>query len=88
MNCGQIAVAVLTGRTVAEVEAFVGHSQATRGPELVMALWAFGFDFQPPWSRKPRSTGLGLMYTRAKGERRMGHWTAVRDGVMWDSGRR
>jgi hypothetical protein len=84
-NCGQIAVASITERTVEEIEQIVGHSHGTKTKELAAALRACGFQCG---SRAVRINGLWsdtLGIAQVRSDRRSGwHWIAVGTGHVWD----
>lgn len=42
-NCGQIAVAVITGKSVREIYKIIGHDHGTKTKDLVKALRKLGY---------------------------------------------
>jgi hypothetical protein len=85
-NCGQIAVATITGRSVEYVEKFIGHSHGTTTKELATALAAFGFV-----SRTRCKSHLEfycipeLALAQVHSNVRAGwHWVAIGEGCVWD----
>lgn len=85
--CGQIAVAVLTGKSVAEVCTIIGHNHGTRTKELREALVALGYDClkRRPIVRKfPPADSFGIIHIREDGKKWGGHWVAIGEGKAWD----
>lgn len=86
-NCGQIAVAILTDKSVEEVEKLIGHKHGTKTKELALALHKY--NYRSP-TRRARSNKMpdkhwrGIIHTRHNGQKRGGHWIAVYDGTVFD----
>jgi hypothetical protein len=85
-NCGQIAVAALTGKTVEEIEAVVGHSHGTKTKELAEALRRLGClcdDRARPLSQFVSWPDTALLQVRGGG-RPGWHWVAYEKGMVCD----
>jgi len=85
-NCGQIAVAVVTGKTVAEIEAIVGHCHGTKTKELVSVLRFLNYACADKCRRKPDDVPvptLALAQLRRPG-RAGWHWIVVADNMVYD----
>lgn len=86
-NCGQIAVAVLTGKTVGDIETIIGHCHGTRTKELRYALISQGYtcpERRPVVKEFPGAFAFGIIRLRANGKKSGGHWVAVAYGKAWD----
>jgi hypothetical protein len=85
-NCGQIAVATLTGRSVEYVEKFIGHSHGTKTKELATALAAFGFRSRTRCkSHLEFSATPEFALAQVHNVMRPGwHWIAIGDGKAYD----
>ena len=86
-NCGQIAVAVLTGKTVEQIEAIIGHRHGTRTKELRNALISQGYtcpERRPVVKEFPGAFAFGIIHLRENGKKSGGHWVAVAYGEAWD----
>lgn len=86
-NCGQIAVAILTNRSLEEVEKVVGHTHSTRTKELAKALGYFGYSAlnrRKAVKTFPTGKWFGIVHTRFKTRQRGGHWVAVAKGKVYD----
>lgn len=86
-NCGQIAVAVLSGKPLAEIEKIVGHDHGTRTKDLSRALSEC--DLSAPRRRKasrqwPSKRWIGIAHTRAKDKKTGGHWIVIHRGKVYD----
>lgn len=85
-NCGQIAVAALTEKTVEEIEALVGHSHGTKTKELVSILRSLGYgcpDRAIPEKRLLQIPDFGL--AQVHNPNRAGwHWVAFGEGLIFD----
>lgn len=83
-NCGQIAVAMLTNRTVEEIQTIVGHSHGTKTRELISALRGLGYGTADRCHRYIRQfTPFGLAQVHSN-QRPGWHWVAVGAGYVWD----
>lgn len=84
-NCGQIAVAAITERTVEEIEQIVGHNHGTKTKELIAALHACGFECGKRCARavivSPHAFGIAQLHSP---DRAGWHWVAVGEGKFWD----
>src|ERR1017187_8834320 len=86
-NCGQIAVAVLTGKTVEQIEAIIGHRHGTGTKELRYALISQGYtcpERRPVVKEFPGAFAFGIIHLRENGKKSGGHWVAVAYGEAWD----
>jgi hypothetical protein len=85
-NCGQIAVASLTGKTVEEIEAIVGHSHGTKTKELAEALRKLGClcdERSRPLRQCATWPEAALLQVRGGG-RPGWHWVAYENGMVCD----
>ena len=86
-NCGQVAVAALTGASLAAVEYTVGHSHGTKASELRNALSQFGWYSDARCYVKPSGTPfLGLAKLRRADTKHSGswHWIAMDGEWVYD----
>ncbi len=84
-NCGQIAVAVLTDKTVEEVEALVGHSHGTKTGDLSRVIRLLGYSC----GKRCLPFKPGVKLTRALAQMHKPgysgwHWVAVIDDAVYD----
>ncbi len=99
-NCGQIAVAVITGKSLREVYNVIGHDYSTRTKDLARALRFFGYDCPDRLRRlkeRPKLAIAKLTLPKSSGW----HWVVI-DGdkiydgingtangkVIWETGKR
>jgi hypothetical protein len=80
-NCGQLAVAMLTERPLAEITQLVAHEHGTKTRELIAALRALGYRCGDRCQRKPVDFGLAQVH---QGKKHFWHWIAIGDGCVWD----
>lgn len=85
-NCGQIAVAVITGHDYKEIVRYVGHENGTRSRDLVRALRRAGFTAP---SRcivltKDRELPTNSIVRVRREKQTMSHWVAVSNGIVYD----
>lgn len=92
-NCGQVAVASLTGVSVERVEGLVGHSGGTKTQELIRTLWLL--DWRTYHERAiPMNWLIGypdncLAQVRGSGfgkGKHGWHWIAISGGQVCDGG--
>ncbi len=85
-NCGQVAVAALTGASLASVEYTVGHSHGTKARELRNALSQFGWYSDPRCYRKAVVPFFGLAKLRRADTKGSGswHWLAIDGEWVYD----
>lgn len=97
-NCGQTAVAMLAGKTIAEVEAVYGHGHVTKPWEHIKAVEHFGFyadekGFVPFTGKLPELALVRIAYLkRTKGgkystsgkRKRGGHLIVWANGQFYD----
>lgn len=84
-NCGQIAVAVITGRTVKEIETVINKRGCTSTKDLVKALRHFGYecpDRLNPMLLYPPEVAIAKVVQ--PGRRSGWHWVAVVNGHVFD----
>jgi len=82
-NCGQIAVAVVTGKPVHEIEAFLGHDIGTKTRDIAKALNHYGFSCPSrlkPMKNKPEFAIAKLMHPLRKGW----HWVVIHNDKVYD----
>jgi hypothetical protein len=80
-NCGQLAVAMLTERPLAEITQLVAHEHGTKTRELIAALRALGYRCGDRCQRKPVDFGLAQVH---QGKKHSWHWIAVSGGRVGD----
>ena len=86
-NCGQIAVACLTGKPVEEIEALVGHAHGSKTRELAKVLRALGYSCLSrcvPHFRFAKPPAFGLAQMRDEKRKSGWHWVAIGEGFVWD----
>lgn len=86
-NCGQIAVAVLTGASLKKIESMFGHHHGSYTRELVAVLRELGFkcpDRRKSTRKWPTKDFFGIIHIREQGDKRGGHYVAVANGKVWD----
>lgn len=87
--CGQIAVAVATGRPLAEIKAEIGRRGGTKTQHLVRALRESGFaaaDRCMPHTQFVEVPDLCLAQLRRDGKSSW-HWIVICDGIVFDGER-
>ncbi len=78
-NCGQIAVAALTGNTLERVQEIIGHNRSTKTGMLVAALRTLGYSCPAKvqkWSTVTWWRAQGIAQVRKAG-RSGWHWVAI-----------
>jgi hypothetical protein len=80
-NCGQIAVAALTGASLDRVHELVGHRKSTHAKDLAKALRALGY-WCPDRCHASMFGRFGIAQVR--GKRKGWHWVAIGDGMVYD----
>src|SRR5579859_4992488 len=84
-NCGQIAVAAITERSVEEIERIVGHNHGTPTRQLIRALHACGFNSAPRCKPARYFKAIpALCIAQIHNARPGWHWVAIGDGKVWD----
>lgn len=80
-NCGQIAVAALTGASLDKVHELVGHRKSTRTKDLTKALRELGY-----WCPDKCSASVFGQFgiAQVRGKRSNWHWVAIGDGMVYD----
>jgi hypothetical protein len=81
-NCGQIAVAVLTGISVKEATKLIGKKGCTRTKDLVVALRKLGYSC-PDQCRKMARPSLGLAKLHLPKQTGW-HWIVVDGSAIYD----
>jgi hypothetical protein len=81
-TCGQVAVAVITGKSLDEVIDVIGHAHGSKTRELVAALKHFGYD-APLRCRKMEEPELGLAQVHRPNFNGW-HWIVVANGFIYD----
>lgn len=96
-NCGQVAIANLTGCSLQEAEWAVGHSTGTKTVEIVNALRKLGYECSgklvPLHQHEDGKLNNGKpipangIVKLARGKSKRWHWIAVKDGEFLDGAR-
>lgn len=82
-NCGQIAIAVVTGKGLRQVYRVVGHAEGMRTDEVVRALRAFGLKTDSGLLTYKKPPSLAIAKLRTTGRARW-HWVVVNNGRVID----
>ena len=85
-NCGQIAVAVITGCTYEEIVRYVGHEIGTRTAELIQAVRRAGFSAPSRCvllSKKVELPANAIVRVHRE-KHKTTHWVALSNGVVYD----
>lgn len=82
-NCGQIAVAVITGKSLRKVYEIIGHDKATSTKDLAKALRKFGYSCPNRLKRlkeKPKLAIAKLSHKLRSGW----HWIVIDRNKIYD----
>lgn len=82
-NCGQIAVAVITGKTVEEVSKVIGKKGCTKTKDLIKALRHFGYNC-PNKCKKMSRPRLGIGQLHDTNRKSGWHWIVVDGNQTFD----
>lgn len=84
-NCGQIAVAALTEKTVEEIELLIGHSHGTRTKELVAVLKRLNYGVADHCISHLRYIHEPMnCIAQVHGNKSGWHWIAISHGIVYD----
>ena len=82
-NCGQLAVAMVTGKSIEKVENYFGHDHGTKSKDLAAALKHFGFSCSNRllvMKERPICAIAKLKYPSKSGW----HWVVVYKDKIYD----
>ena len=83
-NCGQIAVSVITGKSLDEITKMIGHSKGTTTKELVKVLRSLGYvcpDRCKPMKQMPK---LAIAQMKNIGRKYGWHWVVIDGKKIYD----
>jgi hypothetical protein len=82
-NCGQIAVAVITGESLEKVSYVIGHDHGTKTKELAKALRFFGYDCPDRLQRLKERPKLAIAKLSTYGKSSW-HWVVIDGDKIYD----
>ena len=81
--CGQVAVAVITGKPLDEVIRVIGKKGCTKTKDIVKGLRKLGSHCAGKVQRMKGTVPLGIAQVRKKG-RSGWHWVVIEGDKIWD----
>lgn len=82
-NCGQIAVAVVTGKSVEEIEAHFGHDTGTKTKDLKRALDYYGYTIPNRLKRLKEAPDFCIAKLQHP-LRKSWHWVVIHEDKIYD----
>ena len=86
-NCGQTCVAMITGKSIDEIEFVLGHPGGTRTADLKKLLATYGFKTgarRELWKWGERLPDLCILNMQIIGIKNCTHWAVYHDGYVYD----
>lgn len=84
LQCGQSVLAMLSGKTVGEIIAFVGTERETDLKDMFRALEFYGIDFDRERKQASGKDDLPDIALLSLETPRCWHWSLYFDGVFYD----
>lgn len=83
-NCGQIALAVITGKPLKEIYKLIGHNDYTNTRDLSKVLRKLGYKCPSKLQRLSEAPELGIGKLTFPNEKRDWHWVVIDNGKVID----
>lgn len=83
-NCGQIALAVITGLTLRNIYSLIGHTNGTKSKEIIKVLKLLGYNCPDKCKRLKNKPKLAIAKLRHPKEKSNWHWIVIDGDKIWD----